>query len=265
MAQLARGALRANCGYKNPSYLLIKREMSVAAEQVASYRGRFLIASLSLVVLLTSSILLVQASSVQSNSMDSRLVQQVIKKPFQQARSKQKRHQEQSSSLLIQASNKTRSASSQEMPIDSFKRTSASNSTSRAPKRFRTAAAEFHLQTMGTNPGSSMANLDLNNNNAAIDERKNISRRQQASDLNNNLIPSLGQQELASRRDISSVNGTIDLSEYAQSDLDRLYGDALLVYLKNFNDTLPARRETIRVNGTVGQVPIYRSESRVVR
>lgn len=38
------------------------------------------------------------------------------------------------------------------------------------------------------------------------------------------------------RRNVKSVNGTIDLSQYEQSDVDRLYGDALLVYVKNFNE-----------------------------
>lgn len=37
-------------------------------------------------------------------------------------------------------------------------------------------------------------------------------------------------------RNVNSINGTIDLSQYKSNDVDRLYGDALLVYFKNFNE-----------------------------
>lgn len=91
-------------------------------------------------------------------------------------------------------------------------------------------------------------NNDLNNNNTLITEPNEVNVGD--SWRNNPAVVS------------RSVNGTIDLSQYGQNDVDRLYGDALLVYLKNFNETLPARREMISVNGTQSQVPIYRSERR---
>lgn len=37
-------------------------------------------------------------------------------------------------------------------------------------------------------------------------------------------------------RQVTSINGTIDASQYNNADLDRLYNDALLVYFKNFNE-----------------------------
>lgn len=55
------------------------------------------------------------------------------------------------------------------------------------------------------------------------------------NDVNNNTVDS-GLVLVEPRRNVNSVNGTIDLSQYEQSDVDRLYGDALLVYLKNFNE-----------------------------
>lgn len=58
---------------------------------------------------------------------------------------------------------------------------------------------------------------DLNNNSIASD------------DNNNNSGPSW-------RRNVNSLNGTVDLSQYERNDIDRLYGDALLVYFKNFNE-----------------------------
>lgn len=65
---------------------------------------------------------------------------------------------------------------------------------------------------------------DLNNNSPNI----------ASHDINNNTIQVDSNQH--NNRNVNSVNGTIDLSLYANSDVDRLYGDALLVYLKNFNE-----------------------------
>jgi len=70
--------------------------------------------------------------------------------------------------------------------------------------------------------------IDINNNS-----RPNLV----PYDVNNNTIGSASDQaDQTWRRNVTSVNGTIDLSQYGQNDVDRLYGDALLVYLKNFNE-----------------------------
>lgn len=68
---------------------------------------------------------------------------------------------------------------------------------------------------------------DLNNNN---------STHLDSNDLNNNSIMSGRADQPTWRRNVDSINGTIDLSQYQQTDVDRLYGDALLVYFKNFNE-----------------------------
>lgn len=68
---------------------------------------------------------------------------------------------------------------------------------------------------------------DINNNGSLESFATN--------DVNNNTVDS-GVVLVEPRRNVNSVNGTIDLSQYEQSDVDRLYGDALLVYLKNFNE-----------------------------
>lgn len=78
-------------------------------------------------------------------------------------------------------------------------------------------------------------NRDINNNNELR------SRSLDSSDINNNTLS--GADDASNQlyqpqwqRNISSVDGTIDLSQYGRNDVDRLYGDALLVYLKNFNE-----------------------------
>lgn len=230
-----------------------------------SPKGRHLIASLSLAIILVL-LLLLQAIQVQTSPVDSKLAQQVVKVAPEQTYSirgsvqRQQQHQDRST-LLSQHRNET----SPKMHNQSHKRSTGNGLTTRPPKRFRTADSEFHLQRLDSNSSFSMINIDLNNNSTAASmTRKSSNSEQEASDLNNNLIPSAG-RELGARPNINSVNGSIDLSEYSQTDLDRLYGDALLVYLKNFNETLPARRETIRINGTTNQVPIYKSETRTGR
>lgn len=82
------------------------------------------------------------------------------------------------------------------------------------------------LATNSTNNQPIMNSSDINNNGLLASSPSN--------DLNNNTIYTTDVVE--PRRNINSVNGTIDLSQYEQSDVDRLYGDALLVYLKNFNE-----------------------------
>lgn len=68
--------------------------------------------------------------------------------------------------------------------------------------------------------------------------------RHQANDTNNNSIVAGKEDDISNniehssswRRNIDSVNGTVDVSMYERNDIDRLYGDALLVYFKNFNE-----------------------------
>lgn len=90
-----------------------------------------------------------------------------------------------------------------------------------APKRFKSSFK-----------GSAAPN-DLNNNSSS-------SSSNNSTNLNHNDIQvdleDIPNQPRNWRRNVSSINGTIDVTEYQQNDLDRLYGDALLVYFKNFNE-----------------------------
>lgn len=73
------------------------------------------------------------------------------------------------------------------------------------------------------------ADNDINNNNqiiASININNNNSNSQDNSTV----------YTVERTRQVSSLNGTIDLSRYEQDDVDRLYSDALLVYVKNFNE-----------------------------
>lgn len=146
-----------------------------------------------------------------------------------------------------------RNSTAEEMSNNSTqKRVQLSSQSNNQLKRFKTSVESIRLGSVRLSDfqerESSRFSSDSNNNSINI---------------NNNTIPSSSDlDERPPQRNINSVNGTIDLSQYGQSDVDRLYGDALLVYFKNFNDTLPARRETIVLNGTDGrQVPVYKSES----
>lgn len=90
---------------------------------------------------------------------------------------------------------------------------------------------------------------DVNNNSGDGTEIASASANATTSRFNNAPLPSFApnknddnNNELAPppqgqtwRRNVSSINGTVDLSQYEQQDVDRLYGDALLVYFKNFN------------------------------
>lgn len=96
------------------------------------------------------------------------------------------------------------------------KRISLSASSNQQQKRFKTSLNNLQL--------GSVRLADSNNN-------------QPSNDINNNTISGSSDEPIEShQRNVNSINGTIDLSQYGQSDVDRLYGDALLVYFKNFNE-----------------------------
>lgn len=78
--------------------------------------------------------------------------------------------------------------------------------------------------------GSAVSN-DLNNNTPSPTNSTNVASNEIQVD-GDEII----NQPRNWRTNVSSINGTIDVTEYQQNDLDRLYGDALLVYFKNFNE-----------------------------
>lgn len=89
-------------------------------------------------------------------------------------------------------------------------------------------------QTLSNQNVTSNAPTDINNNNEF-----GLRNQSNSNDVNNNIISvsdEAANQQQHWQRNVSSINGTIDLSQYGQNDVDRLYGDALLVYLKNFNE-----------------------------
>lgn len=97
-------------------------------------------------------------------------------------------------------------------------------------KRFKTA-------TSGINLGS--IRLSDSQNLIAFESRTSRNDLNNNSDVNNNNNPSansIDDRPVGRSVNVNSVNGTIDLSQYGQNDVDRLYGDALLVYFKNFNE-----------------------------
>lgn len=106
----------------------------------------------------------------------------------------------------------------------------------RTSGRFTTSNSNSSSSSMFTLNGSTSSamnddNQDMNNNNSTALPRR------QVNDMNNNSIDTEGGGAQPSwRQNIDSVNGTVDLSQYNQNDVDRLYGDALLVYFKNFNE-----------------------------
>lgn len=86
-------------------------------------------------------------------------------------------------------------------------------------------------ETLAAEPSSRTSDANNNNNNNTV-----VS---ESLDINSNIISIDKTDDMAKfvpARNINSINGTIDLSQYEQSDVDRLYGDALLVYFKNFNE-----------------------------
>lgn len=89
-------------------------------------------------------------------------------------------------------------------------------------------------QTLSNQNVTSNGLADINNNNEF-----GLRNQSNPNDVNNNIISvsdEAANQQQQWQRNVSSINGTIDLSQYGQNDVDRLYGDALLVYLKNFNE-----------------------------
>lgn len=138
----------------------------------------------------------------------------------------------------VEASNTSGQVNQHQVTIKRFKTSSnldtiASSTTSQISTN---NTLESTMQPATTNQNSTFnENSDINNN----DDFHN--RSLDSSDVNNNTLSGtddvnnqLYQQQW--QRNINSVNGTIDLSQYGQNDVDRLYGDALLVYLKNFNE-----------------------------
>lgn len=121
---------------------------------------------------------------------------------------------------------------------------------SQSQKRFRTSgrmlATSSSSSSSSTTTTTSSHSFDLNNNNnnstntsTTSAQSQERTRQELANDMNNNSIDSgstNGHLAQTWRQNVNSANGTVDLSQYSQSDVDRLYGDALLVYFKNFNE-----------------------------
>jgi len=120
-----------------------------------------------------------------------------------------------------------------------------------APKRFKSShkvsSQTSRSQHQNTSSTNSSRNYTLtvdtsfdSNNNGTLDSNWGAAPsllNNSTNDVNNNSLATGPPVYRANwRRDINSVNGTVDLSQYEQNDVDRLYGDALLVYFKNFNE-----------------------------
>lgn len=207
------------------------------------------------------------------------LPQQVINKVFRHQIdiARQRRHKSQQLQIIKPSSLEATSMAQANVSIQALQphrskqRRTIPQVSDNQPKRFksndhqlvRSARSNSSVETNATlssHPAS--IGSDINNNSATTVSPTNDVNNNTIANLDNefNSIDGASQSQRALPVVSSSVNGTIDLSQYGQSDVDRLYGDALLVYLKNFNETLPSRRELISVNGTQGQVPMYRSE-----
>lgn len=132
--------------------------------------------------------------------------------------------------------NQNANASSRQKKFKSSNRSfaeSSSNHNSTLSIQLSPTGQELHHQSTSSR---SLSLYDSNNNN---NNNNHLTSPPNPNDVNNNSIQtSMAQSSQTDnwRRDISSVNGTIDLSQYEQNDVDRLYGDALLVYFKNFNE-----------------------------
>lgn len=116
-------------------------------------------------------------------------------------------------------------------------------------KRLRTT---FGRLNEGAASSSQVITTDNNNNNNSSLNNRSSDMNGQAAfyDLNNNMIDTNQRANINKPtvengtsgdsqtwcRNVNSINGTIDLSQYKANDVDRLYGDALLVYFKNFNE-----------------------------
>lgn len=109
------------------------------------------------------------------------------------------------------------------------------NSTQR--KRFKSNVDDIRGQASTGSPSQVISanyrannSSDINNNLINTNEQANASKAQV-------LVSNEGQNGNQTWcRNVNSINGTIDLSQYKANDVDRLYGDALLVYFKNFNE-----------------------------
>lgn len=244
------------------------------SSRTGSQREVLIVGCCSLAVLLVSFLILSiasQARFTECNPLDSPLAQQVIKVAFRpgQTRRVLRRRSQDENKLLANVSSEATRMTSIEQQRDPKRAPSDRMQPNNQPKRFKSSADQQSRQISDfLNSGTNLSAVASNSSASSLDVNNNTRHRQdEANDLNNNAIQTevSANQQPNWRRNINSINGTIDLSEYAQNDVDRLYGDALLVYLKNFNETLPARRETISLNGSSSQVPIYRSESRVAR
>lgn len=105
------------------------------------------------------------------------------------------------------------------------------NSTSGARSQPHTATQTISGITIETKPVPiNHGTNDPNNNNDTVVNLNSQDTRQQT------FAYLSGDKQTWTTKNVNSINGTIDLSQYEQSDVDRLYGDALLVYLKNFNE-----------------------------
>lgn len=160
------------------------------------------------------------------------------------ASSEQLRARQQANNMRLDESPSDRLANSQSVPTG-LRRPASDASTHQVmvhKKRFKSSgrfsATSSETTTTANTSNSSGIQGDLNrNNNTLIEARSHHSRAIGANqhDLNNNSIETEPVQPNR-RQNVNSINGTVDLSQYSQADVDRLYGDALLVYFKNFNE-----------------------------
>lgn len=140
----------------------------------------------------------------------------------------------------------------------------ANLSTHRQHRRQRNTTTIAKMQRSGPRKRSSLIvspSIDVSSNQSkrfrsSLEEETFISRESSVStsnstssrghdthsDSNNQIIAAIQDDNnnntvysVERTRQVSSLNGTIDLSRYEQDDVDRLYSDALLVYVKNFN------------------------------
>lgn len=204
--------------------------------------GHLVIASVAIILTFAA----IQATHSQTAS--ARLIKQVAR-PFIEARQptranhRQRRHRDQ------MPAEQARPGAAEELPQRPKRRRRTSVHRQVADTMLRLPAELLGSGAESTASTSPRANTtDVNNNNEST----------ATADINNNTISGSS----SSSNQVNSVDGTIDLSQYANSDVDRLYGDALLVYMKNFNDTLPVRREMFNISGR--PVPAYRSVERRV-
>lgn len=111
-------------------------------------------------------------------------------------------------------------------------------------KRFRTNLSNVRVTNRVSEIMNSQESISSNSSallyNSYYNDINNNNSTNQQDDVNNNIVqidPYPGNSTAQTwTRNVDSINGTVDLSRYGQNGVDRLYGDALLVYLKNFNE-----------------------------